>query len=518
MSRPISSTDTIPQLLADHSLVSQFPLLCGFLRIWTHSRPAFLQTRTHLLCLSLALGLISAFGRRTITRAICARAGQFVDWSATYRFLSKDRWFPLALQHIVLLHASAYTQPGSPLVVALDDSGCPKSGKRIPSAGYFYDPKSPPFARSFHWSLRFISMSVILAPYGLSGPARGIPIRFDLAPAIRKPKKKAPQHVQEEYRSLSRIWCLSTQGAEQIGLLRAEMDGERTLRGRLLVVVADSSYCNSAVMKNLPGRSVLVARTRKDIALYSPPGSTAPGSRGRRRIYGEALPTPEQVRQSDIYPWHTTTIFAAGNWHTLRYKSVSPVLWKSAGGRPLRLVVIAPLRYRPKRGSALLYRDPAYLLISDPSYSVTAALQHYFHRWEIEVNHRDEKDVFGIGDPQVWNPRSVARQPAFTAVLYSWLVLASLAAYGPGRGDQYLPHPKWRNNPPPRPSALDLVSQLRLELMSFESGLALTPFAAGSPMDATGSKRADQAERWLAETVPKGLSTAAFSSMLYACA
>ncbi len=518
MSGLVSSADTIPDLLSDHTASRQFPLLFAFLRLWLESRPSFLQSRTHLHCLSVALGLLSAFGRRTITRAICARALQFRDWSATYRFFSKDVWSPLALEHLVLLSATAHTRRGDPLVVALDDSNCPKTGKHIPSAGYFYDPKSPPFARSFRWSLRFISISVILTPYGPCGPARGIPIRFDLAPTVAKPKKRAPQVAHEQYRSISRIWNLSTQGAEQIILIRAEMDGESELRDRQLIVTADGSYCNSSVIKSLPDRTVLIGRTRKDIALYALPAQTHERTRGRRRIYGDALPTPEEMRSSDAYPWLSTSVFAAGDWHKLRYKTLSPVLWKSAGGSPLRLIIIEPIRYRPRRGSKLLYRDPAYLLVSDPSYPPEAAVQHYFHRWEIEVNHRDEKDVLGVGDPQVTNRRSVARQPAFSAMLYSWLLLASLDAYGPGRGSEYLPHPRWRNNPPSRPSALDLVSQLRLELLLFESGCVLPPVSVRSNRSTTGPKCRDSAQPWLASTVPKGLSEAALSSMLYAYA
>ncbi len=38
-------------------------------------------------------------------------------------------------------------------------------------------------------------------------------------------------------------------------------------------------------------------------------------------------------------------------------------------------------------------------------------LQAYFDRWQIEVNHRDDKQQIGIADPQVWNDTSVDRQP-----------------------------------------------------------------------------------------------------------
>jgi hypothetical protein len=45
----------------------------------------------------------------------------------------------------------------------------------------------------------------------------------------------------------------------------------------------------------------------------------------------------------------------------------------------------------------LYYRDPAYLLTTDLHSSPKQLLQIYFGRWQIEVNHREEKDTLGIG-------------------------------------------------------------------------------------------------------------------------
>jgi hypothetical protein len=84
----------------------------------------------------------------------------------------------------------------------------------------------------------------------------------------------------------------------------------------------------------------------------------------------------------------------------------------------------------------------------------------YLERWQIEVNHREEKSTLGLGQAQVRNPRSVPRQPAMVVAVYAMLLLAALRAYGPERTADYLPPPKW-GRPPPRPSLLDLLSLLR---------------------------------------------------------
>ena len=92
-------------------------------------------------------------------------------------------------------------------------------------------------------------------------------------------------------------------------------------------------------------------------------------------------------------------------------------------------------------------------------------LQYYFFRWDIEVNHRDEKSLLGLGDAQVRSPKSVKRQPQFSVLIYGLLMLASIQAYGAKRTDDYLPLPKWRKKTDRRPSTLDIVGQFRREAM-----------------------------------------------------
>jgi hypothetical protein len=101
----------------------------------------------------------------------------------------------------------------------------------------------------------------------------------------------------------------------------------------------------------------------------------------------------------------------------------------------------------------LYYRDPAYLLTTDPRSSLKQLLQIYFDRWQIEVNHREEKDTLGVGQAQLWNVTSVPKQPVLAVASYSALLLASLQE----RCAAYAELPKWRRNAR-RPSCLDLIT------------------------------------------------------------
>jgi hypothetical protein len=141
------------------------------------------------------------------------------------------------------------------------------------------------------------------------------------------------------------------------------------------------------------------------------------------------------------------------------------VYWQRGGARrPLRLFVVAPTPYRKRLSARLYYRQPAYLLTTDLRRAARALLQIYFDRWQIEVNHREEKDTLGVGQAQLWNPIAVPKQPVLAVAAYSALLLAALRTFGAARGTAYAPLPKWRRHAH-RPSCLDLITLLRKEMV-----------------------------------------------------
>lgn len=160
--------------------------------------------------------------------------------------------------------------------------------------------------------------------------------------------------------------------------------------------------------------------------------------------------------------------FAAGKIQKFKVKTLDCVQWKKAGaGRRLRIVVIEPVGYRLRKGSKLLYRRPAYLIRTDPDLSIEQVVQYYIWRWDIEVNHRDEKQIIGVGQAQVRNPESVKRAPAFAVAAYAMLLLAGAKAFGITATEALLPPPKWRRDTPKRRlSTQDLVQALRWSLWS----------------------------------------------------
>jgi hypothetical protein len=143
------------------------------------------------------------------------------------------------------------------------------------------------------------------------------------------------------------------------------------------------------------------------------PHKAMPEQKGLKRFYDPRCFTPESVRQDETIPWQSGSFFHGGAFHPIRYKELKTVLWrKGAARRLLRLIVIAPTGYRLHQQGRLLYRQPAFLLSTDRHSPIEELIAAYLERWQIEVNHREEKSTLGLGDAQVPNPLSVPRQPA----------------------------------------------------------------------------------------------------------
>jgi hypothetical protein len=275
---------------------------------------------------------------------------------------------------------------------------------------------------------------------------------------VKKPSRKAKTQDWEEYREAVKQHNLSQSFVATMGQLRQELDlagGEK----KILALAVDGSFCNRTCFRASRDRTELIARARKDavLCLRAPDGG--------RRFYDTEKFTPEQVRQDETRPWVHTKVFYGGKSRKVRYKEVAVVYWQGGAGRcPLRLIVVAPTPYRKRKSSKLYYRKPAFLLTTDLKDSVKQLLQIYFDRWQIEVNHRDEKDTLGVGQAQLWNVNSVPKQPVLAVAAYSALMLASLIAFGAERGAAYEALPKWRKNAY-RPSCLDLITLLRKEMV-----------------------------------------------------
>jgi hypothetical protein len=432
-------------------------LLNTWLGITSAWRDVFPQQRTTVRATRQGLGALVCVGRRTLTRIIWANGREQRNWSAEYFLHSRVKWEPQGLFAPVLKRGLELC-PGRLVGVAVDDTQLHKTGRCIQQAFHQRDPLSPPFHTNLILGLRFLQASLLVPLHKRSAAScRALPIRFEESSRVKRPGKNASQEEWKQYRQERKKKNLSTHFVGMMGQTRKALDDAGGAQ-KTLVVATDGSFCNRTVFGAQRDRTELVARARKDARLCN----RAPA--GSRRFYDVNKFTPEQVRKDNTIPWHTTKIFYGGKRRIVRYKEVDLLYWQGGARKlPLRLIVVAPTPYRKRKSGKVYYRDPAYLLTTALLDSAKALLQIYFDRWQIEVNHREEKDTLGVGQAQLWNPISVPKQPVLVVAAYSALLLAALLAFGPKRTSDYAKLPKWRRNAK-RPSCLDLITLLRKEM------------------------------------------------------
>jgi hypothetical protein len=97
--------------------------------------------------------------------------------------------------------------------ISTDDTRVWRNGKHVPDTQWHRDPLGPPFQTNLRWGHRFLQASLVLPLYLQDGQSssRSIPIRFEMAPTVKKPGKRATENDQAEYRRLKKEQNLSVQ-------------------------------------------------------------------------------------------------------------------------------------------------------------------------------------------------------------------------------------------------------------------------------------------------------------------
>jgi hypothetical protein len=329
-------------------------LLAAFLTIVQDWRGVFPQQRTFDRGVRQALGSLICLGRRCLTRIIWTNGGQNRSWSAEYFLHSRCQWEPQQLFRPILKQALAYC-PQRLVGVAIDDTRLRKTGRSIPQAFYQRDPLSPPFHVNLMLGLRFLQASLLVPLHrnALVG-TRALPIRFQEVSRIKRPGKKATEEMKKQYKEAVKQKNLSRSFVDMGKQLRQELD-DAGGQNKVLVLTGDGSFCNRTCFGDIPERSILLVRARKDAKLCFR------AAEGSRRFYAVEKFTPEQVRKDESRTYKTTKIFYGGKRRKVRYKEIAQVYWqRGARQLPLRLIVIAPTPYRKSKSKKLYYHDPAW--------------------------------------------------------------------------------------------------------------------------------------------------------------
>ncbi|MCS7032238.1 MAG: transposase, partial [Gloeomargarita sp. SKYG116] len=177
------------------------------------------------------------------------------------RYFDPDRAFRLLFEQML-----SSLPADEPLLLVLDSTQVPRTGKRMPGVGLLRAGNTVPFAKGLHKAQRWVgAFTLTPAEYGYR---RAIVVSWEPAfPARTTPAPEGAQASEVQ------------RGLELVHRVRAWMDA----CGRSeqpLVVLGDGAYSAQAFVQGLPARTWAIVRVRADARLCALPEG------GRRRVYG----------------------------------------------------------------------------------------------------------------------------------------------------------------------------------------------------------------------------------------
>ena len=354
-----------------------------FSEIIFNFRLAFSKRSWPYLCATAIPWLIRS-GQRHI-RGLSARADLRRHETSFYRFFSHFKFrheaFFKALLGLIL-----QTFQLKELLIAVDDTLCPKWGKHIFGTAPFWDHVKRPRA-GYIWGHNWVILAVVVECFGT-------PVALPFWVALYRPKKNCPE---AEFRTRLQITIEALQKVQTWISLRISL-------------VADGAYNNQAILKPLAAMKIsLTSRLRFDAVLRKALPKRKRKKRGRKPKYGRRLPSLTAMAQSGR-GWKRIRVKIYGKLVRLNIKSF--VAWWPKAGVQLRVVIVRD----PGRK-----RKPTYLSSAELDLHPRLIIERFSRRWPIEQLFADVKTWLGLDSAEVRSPKSVLRHAIFAFALVTWV-------------------------------------------------------------------------------------------------
>lgn len=423
--------------MSEHTTSPVSSLLDELLALLRAHRPAFQQDRPCERSTALVLASLFAFARHTVTQLLVTLGQTDHDWSGWYRLFSVPRVDYEELTRCYLRETLQEIGTEGPFVAVVDGVQLPRSSRTMPGSTWLKHPRTPVFKPGIHRAQRFVHLAGLLPPE--QGYSRVLPLRLEHA----LPEKA----VRREVLPARKEW---EAGREALTWLRTELDAAGRPEQQLLVV-GDGSYDTAALWTSLPERTMLLARTARNRALFAVP-TPEPKRRGAPRKYGERARTPAAWLQERT-GWQQTTLVVRGRNIPTRYRVEGPFVVRKASSQPVFLLVVPGIDRRVRRHRR--QRDPHFWLVNATNEGgewvlplpADDLLAWAWQRWEVEVSHREFKTTLGVGEMQCWSPTSAILAVQWQVWSYGVLVLAGYRAWGLLRHPLHPPGRWWEGAP-----------------------------------------------------------------------
>lgn len=355
-----------------------------FLEVTLSARAAF-SRRSWPFVTAMAVPWLLCAGQRSICR-MASMGGLRRSASAYYRFLSEGKWRPLVLFRC-LFELIVRTFRIRELTLVLDDTLCPKWGRRIYGTSTFFDHVHRP-RPGYIWGHNWVVLAVVVRAGKQAFVA--LPLWIGL---YRAKESCSPEQFHTRHQM----------AAGALTLVRALFPGPIRL-------LADGAYANDSLVARLGTLDIdLVSRLRVDAALYAvDPPRRAKSRHGRKPKHGGRLGKLSALaRRRSAYRLERVRIYG---------KNVDLLLQEFEAYWPaLKRVIKVVITQDPRRP-----RRRAYLVTTDRRLSAIEIVESFAQRWTIEQLFAVAKNHMGLDTAEVRKERAVLHHAALCMALITW--------------------------------------------------------------------------------------------------
>ena len=363
------------------------------------------QERFHWFVLTLQAILVPITVSRTsnLLRAIETLFGVSIAQWRYYTFMASVK-LPWDGVWEALWRAIPSPLVAGRLVLALDDSINPKTGKKIFACQRTFDHAAKRNQTRWPWAQTLVTV-------GLLKPIHGrwscVPLAFGFY--LRRQTLRAGC-----VRLRGKALVFADKFAQAVGLI-ARLGA--SFAQAPVLVVTDSWFGNNGLFKPLRARlgerAHLLSRLRVNAALFACP-EPQPGKPGRPRKYGPSLGNAAQQAAVMRAQAQTYTLHVYGALREVM--AAEHVVMLKTLRCPVRVVWV----YRKTQWVALM--------TTDLELTVEQIIEYYSARWKIEAGFREIKQEIGSAHTQTRNPDAVTNHLHFcmVATTLTWIYAAHL--------------------------------------------------------------------------------------------
>ena len=308
-----------------------------------------------------------------------------------YGFLREGAWSLSAVRQRMFAQClSVCVGEDGRLLQAIDDTVCPKYGRKFDGLGLHHDPMNQEHPRKLSRGHCFVCLALL----GQSVKEHFVALFVGCALYVQKSVRQTANEAAEKAgKALS---AFATKLELAVGLV---LDLPIP-PGVVVIAVCDGAYAKKAFVQPVcaSGRHVL-SRLRSDTVFYDlppAPKKRANGKKaaGRPRKYGRKHKAREWA--AALGTWCTVTLTLYGKPVTLKVKT-RVVIQRTFGVR-VRLVAVQWEK-----------RPLVFLFCTDTTMRAAAIVRAYCARFAIETGFRDAKQSFGLSTYQVRNETGFVR-------------------------------------------------------------------------------------------------------------